>query len=71
MEFAYDETVERLTAEANDFLHSHIHPAEPVYAAQRREIGPWDTPPVMEDLKAEARRRGLWNLSFLAIAVPA
>jgi acyl-CoA dehydrogenase len=22
----------------------------------------WSTPPVLEELKAEARRRGLWNL---------
>ena len=62
MEFAYDETTERLRTEALDFLATHITPAEAVYAAQRREIGPWDTPPVMEELKVEARRRGLWNL---------
>ena len=62
MEFAYSESVQALQAKAMAFLHEFVLPAEPVYAQQRREIGPWDTPPVMEDLKAEARRQGLWNL---------
>lgn len=62
MEFAYSDKVKDLEARAYAFLEEAVLPAESVYAAQRREIGPWDTPPVMEDLKAEARRRGLWNL---------
>ncbi len=62
MEFAYSESVRALQERAMTFLHEFVLPAEPVYAQQRREIGPWDTPPVMEDLKAEARRQGLWNL---------
>ena len=39
-----------------------VLPAEPVYAAQRRDLAaagrPHDLPPVVEDLKAEARARG-------------
>jgi acyl-CoA dehydrogenase len=62
LEFAYDETVERLRAEARDFLRTHVLPAEPVYQAQRVEVAPWGTPPVIEELKKEARARGLWNL---------
>ena len=62
MEFAYSESVRALQERAMTFLHEFVLPAEPVYAQQRKEIGPWDTPPVMEDLKAEARRQGLWNL---------
>ena len=27
-----------------------------------RLASPWDTPAVVEELKAEARRQGLWNL---------
>jgi acyl-CoA dehydrogenase len=62
MEFAYDATTQALQEQAYDFLNEHVLPAEPVYKAQRSEIGPWDTPPVIEELKVEARSRGLWNL---------
>jgi acyl-CoA dehydrogenase len=48
------------------FLDDHVIPAEPVYAEQRAKLrsqGEEHTvPPVVEELKAEARRRGLWNL---------
>jgi acyl-CoA dehydrogenase len=41
----------------------HVYPAERVYVDQLRAAGdPHAHPPVMEELKAEARRRGLWNL---------
>jgi acyl-CoA dehydrogenase len=50
---------ERLTA----FMDEHVYPAEPVLEEQLAEAGdPHAHPPVMEDLKDEARRRGLWNL---------
>ena len=45
-----------------DFMRSHVFPAEPVWARYLAEHGPHAYPPVMEELKAEARRRGLWNL---------
>src|SRR3712207_2290257 len=45
------------------FMDSHVLPAEPVYERQLAEGGdPHLLPPVVEELKAEARRRGLWNL---------
>ena len=50
---------ERLTA----FMEERVHPAEAVYEREIRESGdPHFHPPVMEELKEEARRRGLWNL---------
>jgi acyl-CoA dehydrogenase len=56
------EFLERLRA----FMAEHVHPAEPVYAQQVREAREGGVmhphPPVMEELKAEARRRGLWNM---------
>jgi acyl-CoA dehydrogenase len=45
-----------------DFMRSHVFPAEPVWAAYLAEHGAHATPPVIEELKAEARQRGLWNL---------
>jgi acyl-CoA dehydrogenase len=63
MDFAFDERTERLRVEMQAFMDEHIYPAEAVAARQVTEASdPWARPPVMEDLKAEARRRGLWNL---------
>ncbi|MEV1294105.1 acyl-CoA dehydrogenase family protein [Pseudonocardia sp. NPDC049635] len=44
-------------------MDSHIYPAEPVYAQQMAASGdPNHRPPILEELKARARSRGLWNL---------
>jgi len=52
------ELAERLTA----FLEERVLPAEPVVAAQLRELGPHADAPALEELKAQARELGLWNL---------
>ena len=62
MEFAYSDRTEELRSRVRALLDELVLPAEVVYAEQRRDGGPWDTPPVMEDLKQQARGRGLWNL---------
>jgi acyl-CoA dehydrogenase len=50
---------ERLLA----FMDERIYPAEEVYEEQMQEAGdPEFNPPVIEELKSEARSRGLWNL---------
>src|SRR3989475_3686314 len=63
MDFADSDRVAALRTELLDFGEPHVSPAEPVWAAQRRESDdPHRLPPVVEELKREARRRGLWNL---------
>ena len=49
---------ERLT----DFMGRRIYPNEPVYERQLDEVGRWQAPPILEELKAEAKAVGLWNL---------
>src|SRR5690606_3419632 len=62
MDFALSAKAQQTCDEMWDFMRSHVFPAEPVWAAYLAEHGPHEHPPVMEELKAEARRRGLWNL---------
>ncbi|CAA9273252.1 MAG: Acyl-CoA dehydrogenase [uncultured Corynebacteriales bacterium] len=47
-----------------EFMRERVLPGEADYTAYRRKMGPEDhsVPPVVEELKEEARRRGLWNL---------
>ena len=45
------------------FMDEAVYPAEAVYAEQMAAMGdPHGHPQIVEDLKAEARGRGLWNL---------
>lgn len=44
------------------FMRQEVFKAEPIYAAYLREHGEHAYPPIVETLKASARRRGLWNL---------
>ncbi|MFI1202949.1 acyl-CoA dehydrogenase family protein [Streptomyces sp. BHT-5-2] len=63
MDFAFDARTEELRAKLESFMAEHVYPAEPVAEEQRAALAsPWDTPAVVEELKAEARRQGLWNL---------
>ncbi len=55
-----------LTARVKDLIETEIEPAEEAYhrdLAQARLTGdPWQPLPLIEELKAKARERGLWNL---------
>jgi acyl-CoA dehydrogenase len=63
MDFQLSPTATALQETLLGFMDEVVYPAEPVYRDQIRESGdPHLHPPVMEELKAEARSRGLWNL---------
>jgi len=63
MDFALSPTAARLRDELTSFMDERVHPAEATYIEQMRASGDaHHHPPVIEDLKAEARARGLWNL---------
>ncbi|GAA5055933.1 acyl-CoA dehydrogenase [Thermocatellispora tengchongensis] len=61
MDFLYDTTTEDLRKRLNAFMDECVYPAEEAFAAQAEESG-WSVPPLLDDLKDEARKRGLWNL---------
>jgi acyl-CoA dehydrogenase len=63
MDFTPSPRSVELLEKLRDFDEEVVRPAEPTYRRQREESGDIRfPPPVMEDLKAEARTRGLWNL---------
>ncbi len=63
MDFSYSSKVQDLQDELVGFMEGHVYPAEEIYAAQMTEAAdPHHHPQIVEDLKREARSRGLWNL---------
>jgi acyl-CoA dehydrogenase len=63
MDFELSERCHEFSERLNAFMDEHVYPAEAVFEEQLLQAGdPHANPPVMEELKAEARRRGLWNL---------
>jgi len=61
MEFAFDSVTEDLRQRLLRFMDECVYPAEPAFEEQAKTSG-WSPPPLIEDLKDEARKRGLWNL---------
>ncbi len=63
MDFQTSERAQEYQDRLLAFMDEHVYPAEAVYHQQMVESGDANFhPPVLEELKAEARRRGLWNL---------
>lgn len=64
MDFALSPKAQDYVGRLQDFMDTHVFPAEASYHAYRQKQGYGDhtLPPVVADLKAEARERGLWNL---------
>jgi acyl-CoA dehydrogenase len=63
MDFEPSERCRDFGGRLQQFMDDRVYPAEPVYAEQLEAAGdPHAQPPVMEELKAQARERGMWNL---------
>jgi acyl-CoA dehydrogenase len=63
MDFAPDDTTQQLLSRLDDFMQEKVYPAEPVLEAQLAEHpDSWAPQPIVEELKVEAKARGLWNL---------
>ena len=63
MDFAFDPTTLELRERLLRFMDELVYPAEPRFREEVAGAGDrWQTPPVVEELKAHARERGLWNL---------
>ena len=63
MDFAYDAETEELRQRLLTFMEEHVYPAEQVMDTQlAQRDDPWSIPPIVGELQAEAKKRGLWNL---------
>ena len=63
MEFEETQRVRELREKVWDFMDERVRPAEAEYwSGFSAETIPQRISPVMEELKTEARKRGLWNL---------
>jgi acyl-CoA dehydrogenase len=63
MDFKPSARTEQLQEQILEFMDEHVYPNEEVYWQQVKDSGdPFFNPPVMEEMKEEARSRDLWNL---------
>src|ERR671914_428756 len=68
MDFAFDATTQELRERLLAFMDEWVDPAELRFREEvEAAADPWGTPPVIEELKAQARARGLWNLFLPAV----
>ena len=63
MNFDHSEKVLRLRERLEAFMDERVYPSEKVFEEQLEAAeSRWMVPPIMEDLKGEAKEAGLWNL---------
>ncbi|WP_286267808.1 acyl-CoA dehydrogenase family protein [Thalassotalea atypica] len=66
MNFEYSDKVKDLLTRVCAFMDEYVYPNE---QAMHEQVAndPWNTPPLMQELKAIAKEQGLWNL-FLPVS---
>lgn len=63
MNFDYSNKAKQLKAQLEAFMDQHIYPNETIYSEQLNSLeNRFSSPPIMHQLKAEAKAAGLWNL---------
>ncbi|MBI4587707.1 MAG: acyl-CoA dehydrogenase family protein [Candidatus Rokubacteria bacterium] len=63
MDFEYSKRTKMYMEQLTDFMDRDIYPNEKTFVDQlNSQPTRWQVPPIMEELKARARERGLWNL---------
>jgi acyl-CoA dehydrogenase len=63
MNFEWDERTADMIGRLTTFMDERVYPAEKsILESTPRGDAQWSSSPLVEELKAEARRRGLWNL---------
>lgn len=60
MDFQFDQRTRDLQVKLEEFMVSKIYPAEKTLASETQDG--WSTPAIVDELKMQARERGLWNL---------
>lgn len=65
MDFTFDARTDELRLSLLEFMEDWVYPAEPVFEAELAALEnrwAWTSVPVLGELRAQARSRGLWNL---------
>ncbi len=65
MDFEHSERAQIVMEQVERFIRERVVPSEPIYQDQlvhSDDWSEWRIPPVVEELKAEAKALGLWNL---------
>src|SRR5579871_2170951 len=62
MDFDYSPRQKELMRRVSDFMDEHVYPAVPIYEQQANEGDRWKVIPILEELKAKAKKTGLWNM---------
>ncbi|OLO37907.1 acyl-CoA dehydrogenase [Alkalihalophilus pseudofirmus] len=61
MYFEHSEKTKELQEKVKAFMEEYVIPNEQKYEEELNEIGRWEISPIMEELKAKAKKEGLWN----------